>query len=127
MEVALLRRDGRAIVQAAIAAADPAEAVKNTLTSRPHLDKYAEIFIVGAGKASGTMAHAAESVLGRRIGAGCVNVKAGDPARCRRIELNPSGHPVPDSRGMRGARRIAELARHAGAHDLVICLISGGA
>jgi hydroxypyruvate reductase len=66
-------------------------------------------------------------VLGRRIAAGCVNVKAGDPARCRRIELNPSGHPMPDSRGVRGAKRIAELARQASARDLVIGLISGGA
>jgi hydroxypyruvate reductase len=127
MEVAGLRSGARAILRAAIHAADPTEAVKNTLASRRDLDKYERIFVVGAGKASGTMARAAENLLGGRIAAGYVNVKAGDPARCRRIELNPSGHPVPDRRGLRGAKRIAELVSEAGAHDLVIFLISGGA
>ena len=49
------------------------------------------------------------------------------PLRLRRIELNECGHPVPDQRGVEGARRIAEIAAGAGADDLVLCLISGGA
>src|SRR6266700_7798036 len=126
MEVARrLQRDARSILRAAIDAANPTDAVVRALS--PCLPRYERIFVVGAGKASGTMARAAEKVLGKRIEAGCVNVKAGDPAKCRRIELNPSGHPVPDERGQRGATRIAEIARQAGLGDLVICLLSGGA
>jgi glycerate 2-kinase len=45
----------------------------------------------------------------------------------RRIRINECGHPIPDGRGIRGARRIAGIARQAGPRDLVICLISGGA
>ncbi len=121
-----LRRDARAILKSAIQAANPAAAVVRELTGR-NFDRYERIFVVGAGKASGTMARAAEKVLGRRITAGWVNVKEGDPARCRRITLHPSGHPVPNAEGQFGAMQIAQLASTSGPRDLVICLISGGA
>jgi hydroxypyruvate reductase len=122
-----MKKHALAIFKAALAAADPTAAVVAGLTRRRDLDKYEHIFVVGAGKAGGTMAKAAEKVLGKRISAGCVNVKDGDPARCRRIELRPCGHPVPDERGMAGAQRILDLCGEAGAGDLVVCLISGGA
>src|SRR5262249_3896336 len=58
---------------------------------------------------------------------GLLNVKHGDATRLRRVELNESGHPMPDSNGVAGAERIAQIARDAGENDLLICLISGGA
>jgi len=122
-----LRRDARAILKAALAAANPAAMVDAALRGRRDLDRYENIFVVGAGKAGGTMARAAERVLGRRITAGCVAVKDGDPAKSRRIELRASGHPVPDERGVAAAQRIAEICSAAGPQDLVICLLSGGA
>jgi hydroxypyruvate reductase len=122
-----MRKHAMAIFRAALAAADPTAAVVAALTRRRDLDRYQRIFVVGAGKAGGTMAKAAEKVLGKRIAAGCVNVKDGDPARCKRIELRPCGHPVPDERDLAGARRIVDLCGEAGAGDLVVCLISGGA
>jgi glycerate 2-kinase len=122
-----LRKDAKAILKAALAAADPTAAVEEALRGRRDLDRYERIFVVGAGKASGTMARAASKVLGKRIFAGCVNVKDGDPAKARGIELRPCGHPVPDERGVAGAKRIADLCASAGEKDLVICLLSGGA
>jgi hydroxypyruvate reductase len=122
-----LRRDAKAILMAALAAADPTAAVDRTLRARDDLDRYRRIFVVGAGKASGTMARAAEDFLSGRIAAGCVNVKDGDTARTRLIELRPAGHPVPDERGFQGAKRIAQICEEAGESDLVICLLSGGA
>jgi glycerate 2-kinase len=122
-----LRKDARAILKAALVAADPTAAVVAALERRRNLDRYERIFVVGAGKAGGTMARAAEKVLGRRIFAGCVNVKEGDPAKTRRIELGACGHPVPDTRGVEHTNRIAELCTQAGERDLVICLLSGGA
>lgn len=122
-----LRRDARAILKAALEAANPAAMVQAALRGRRDLDRYEHIFVVGAGKAGGTMARAAESVLGRRITAGCVAVKDGDAAKSRRIELRASGHPVPDERGVAAAQRIAELCAGAGSRDLVLCLLSGGA
>jgi glycerate 2-kinase len=122
-----LRRDAKAILMAALAAADPTAAVEQVLRAREDLDRYDRIFVVGAGKASGTMARAAEDFVSGRIIAGCVNVKEGDTAKTRLIELRKCGHPVPDERGFNGARRIAEICTEAGERDLVICLLSGGA
>lgn len=122
-----LRRDAKAIIMAGLAAADPTAAVDQVLRTRKDLGRYERIFVVGAGKASGTMARALEQFLGSRIAQGCVSVKDGDTARTRLIELRPCGHPVPDERGLSGARRIAEICIEAGENDLVICLLSGGA
>jgi len=125
MNVKLLRRHALTIFRAALAAADPADAVVRHLKRRD-LSRYRNIYVIGAGKAGAAMAQAAEKVLGRRIAAGLINVKDGHVARLRRIELNECGHPMPDARGVAGAERIAQIAAAAGKDDLVVCLISGG-
>src|ERR1035438_1707970 len=121
-----LRRHALTIFRAALAAADPADAVARYLARR-NFARFRHIYVIGAGKAGASMAQAAERVLGRRIAAGLINVKDGHLAKLRRIELHQCGHPVPDERGVAGAERIAQIAAAAGAADLVICLISGGA
>ena len=126
MSTRLLRKQARQIFQAALTAADPAGAVARYLKRRD-FSRFRNVYVVGAGKAGATMAQAAERVLGRALTAGLVNVKDGHTGRLRRIELNQCGHPVPDQRGVEGARRIAEMAAAAGKRDLVLCLISGGA
>jgi hydroxypyruvate reductase len=122
----LLRRQALSIFRAALAAADPGDAVLRHLRSRDYA-RFRHIYVIGAGKAGASMALATERVLGRRISAGLVNVKYGNTAKLRRIELNPCGHPLPDEAGVAGAMRIAEIAAQASAGDLVLCLISGGA
>jgi len=122
-----LKKHARAIFKAALAAADPTAAVVQALERRRDLDRYDRIFVVGGGKAAGTMARAAEKVLGNRIAAGCINVKDGDPVKTKRIEVRACGHPVPDERGVAGAQKILDLCNNAEAEDLVVCLISGGA
>ena len=124
------------IFRAALHAADPDRAVTEHLKfdgrtliarrKRYRLSQFDRIQVIGAGKASAAMGRAVERILGRRISGGLINVKDVSH-RLRRIELNESGHPVPDDRGLEGARRIAEIARGAGERDLLICVISGGA
>jgi len=126
MSVRILRRQALAIFRAAVAAADPGDAVRRHLR-RLDLTKFHNIYVVGAGKAGASMAAAAEQVLGKRITEGLVNVKYGHVAKLGHIELNECGHPLPDRRGVDGANRIAEIAKKAGQGDLVLCLISGGA
>lgn len=121
----LLRRHALAIFRAAVAAADPRRTVRETLGGMD-LSRYRRIFVVGAGKASAAMAQAAEQVLGRRIHGGWINTKDGHLAPLRRVHLHEASHPVPDERGVEGARRIAEIAAQAGEGDLLLCLISGG-
>jgi hydroxypyruvate reductase len=122
-----LRQDARAILTAALVAADPTAALEHALRARRDLDRYERIFVVGAGKAGTTMARAVEQFLDARIAAGCVNVRDPNGSKLRRIELRPCGHPVPDERGFNGARRIAEICAEATENDLVVCLLSGGA
>jgi hydroxypyruvate reductase len=73
------------------------------------------------------MARAVERLLGKRIAGGWINVKDGHTAHLRRIHQQECGHPIPDERGVEGARRMSEIAREAGPRDLLICVISGGA
>lgn len=120
-----LRRHALSIFRAAVQAADPRRTVRAVL-EREDLSRYRRIFVVGAGKASAAMAQAAEQVLGRRIHGGWINTKDGHLAPLRRVTLHEASHPVPDARGVEGARRIAEIASEAGEGDLVLCLISGG-
>ena len=132
-----LRSQALRIFRAAVRAANPAEAVLRhakigggvlTASRRKYrLSEFENIYVIGAGKAGAQMAQAVEKLLGPRITAGLVNVKYGHAARLRRIELNECGHPLPDAKGEQGAARIAQLAQHASARDLVICLVSGGA
>lgn len=132
-----LSRDALRIFRAALDASDPAKAIlerlklsNSTLIAgrrRYRLKDFRNIYVVGAGKATAKMAQAVERLLGKRITSGFINVKYGHSARLRRIETNECGHPIPDDRGVEGAQRIAEIARDAGAGDLILCLISGGA
>lgn len=132
-----MKRHALEIFRAALQAADPRQAVLRHFGSDGRLlragrHRYAlaqieRIFVLGAGKASAAMAAGVERVLGRRISAGWINVPDGVTARLRYVALHSAGHPLPDARGLAGALKIAEFARQAGQHDLVICLISGGA
>ncbi len=133
----VLRKKAAAVFRAALEAADPVQAVSRHLRlegglliagrKRYRLSSFENIRVVGAGKASAAMALAVERLLGASIRGGLVNVKYGHVANLRRIELNECGHPVPDPAGIRGAQRIAEIARSCGQRDLLIVAISGGA
>jgi glycerate 2-kinase len=120
-----LRKQALQIFRAALDAADPVDSVVRTLR-RQKYERFRNIYVIGAGKAGASMAQGAERVLGRGITEGFINVKDGHLAKLRRIELHECGHPIPDERGVAGARRIAGIAAKAGADDLVLCLISGG-
>jgi len=125
-----------AIMEAALQAVDPGEAVKRALhlegealqvgEQRYDLAAYEHIYVVGAGKASAPMAVALEGIFGEGITAGWINVKDGYTAPTQTVAIHEAGHPLPDARGVEGSGQIAALLRQAGPKDLVFCLISGG-
>ncbi len=125
-----------AIVGAALEAVDPAEAVRRHLRREGDfltvgdktydLSGLGRLVVVGAGKAGAPMAQAVEGIMGDRIDDGLVIVKAGHALPTERVALVEAGHPIPDGRGLEGARRIEGLISGLEANDLVLCLISGG-
>ncbi|OHD63793.1 MAG: glycerate kinase [Spirochaetes bacterium RBG_13_51_14] len=136
-----IRQDLHAIYSAAIAAVNPAAAIRahvdrigsalqlhsrGRVIKKIDLDDFKRIIIVGAGKATAAMARAIEDIVGDRIDAGCICVKYGYTVPLAKIETVEASHPVPDANGAGGARRIMGLLASADEHDLVISLISGG-
>ena len=119
------RAAARAIFDSALAAAAVRPLVLRALAAvTPPAGR---VVVVGAGKASGAMASAVEEAWGERVAGGLVVVKDGHLAETRRVKLVEAGHPVPDERGAAAARDLLALALGAGADDLVLALISGGA
>ena len=93
-----------------------------------NLDDYDRIYIIGAGKASGSMAEAITELLQTRITNGFVNIPRGmaPGLKTGRIKLNEAGHPLPDKAGVYGARKIIKILEDVKENDLIIALISGG-
>ena len=120
-----LRAAARAILDAALAAADVRPLVQAALPSLA-LPSRGRLVVVGAGKASGAMAAAVEEALGDRVSDGRVVVKDGYRAPTRRIRVVEAGHPVPDERGAAAAREVHALALACGPDDLLLVLVSGG-
>ena len=113
---------------AAVAAAHPSTCVPPNL---PEVPAGGRIIIVGAGKAAAAMAQATEKhYTARGEGgsiSGFVTTRHGFGLPTELIEVIEAGHPVPDENSISSAQRALELAASAGANDLVLCLLSGGA
>jgi glycerate 2-kinase len=94
---------------------------------RYNLRRYERVVVLGAGKATASMAQAVEQRLGSRLQGGFVVVKHGHVVPTRRIVVAEAGHPVPDRSGQRAAARLCAMASELGRRDLLIVLLSGGA
>jgi len=131
-----LREAAVDIIKRGIRAADPYAATVDLLRLdgdrlcvRPleyDLREWDHIYVIGAGKATQTIALALEEVLGDRITDGLVILKRGEPRKLRRIRIIEAAHPVPDEESCRGAQEIVKLARQAGRRDIVFGAITGG-
>lgn len=90
------------------------------------LEKYRNIYVVGAGKATYQMAKTMNELLKGKIKEGYINVPLAITKKIGTIVVNKAGHPFPDKNGLKGAKRIIEILEKADERDLVVCLISGG-
>jgi len=130
------RRIAAQVMQAALEAVDPYQAVQRHLCldggrlvtdgASYDLGDIERIWVVGGGKAGAPMVRAVEDPLGERISGGHVNVKYDHALPTRIVPIQEAGHPVPDQAGIDGSLAIVEILEQTGANDLVICLISGG-
>ena len=109
----------------AVAAADPAILMDKYLPVQPK----GRVIVIGAGKASGAMAKAFETVwqnAGRAPLAGLVVCAYGNVVFPNNIETIMAAHPVPDKNSEIAARRMLDLVNNLTKDDLVVALISGG-
>ncbi|MDI7861707.1 glycerate kinase [Rhizobiaceae bacterium n13] len=109
------------LFDAAVAAADPLEAIRAHLPQRPK----GRTVVVGAGKAASQMGAAFEQLWDGPL-EGVVVARHGPIEPCERIKVLQSAHPVPDEAGLVGSRALLEAVQGLTADDLVIALVSGG-
>ncbi len=135
-----LNREARALalksLESALNAVDPKQLVRSklllknsTLEVTGHsfdLEKFKNVYVVGGGKASGSMAETLEQILGKQITNGFVNVPHGNKHKTEIIRLHKASHPIPDKSGVKGTLHMLEITEQAREEDLIICLISGG-
>ena len=109
------------IIDAAIKAVLPDEAVKKTLNDRKFDGK---VILVAVGKAAWQMAKAASECLGDRI---IVITKYGHVKEpIERIECFEAGHPVPDENSFKATQAAIEMVSGLNKNDTVLFLLSGG-
>ena len=128
------------IFECGLEAADPQEAIRKNVELKDNLliissnekiilEKETRIFVVGAGKASASMALAMEEILGEYIAKGLICVPKEELERnyqLKKIILQPAGHPYVNEGSISGAKKILEIISDLTEKDVVIALISGG-
>ncbi len=122
------------ILQAALSAVDPFSATQSYLRRQGNrltvgdrdydLDRYARVFVIGAGKAGAPMAQAVEAALGDRIADGLVVVKTGHTGPTQSVKLAEASHPTPDQAGVDAGMGILEMAQSAGEDDDLVIVSS---
>lgn len=129
-----LRRHAIEIANAGLAALDPNRAMRAKVkqvdgslvvdgrvysVDRP-------IHVLGAGKATITMAMALEELLGDRITGGLVVVPETHDRALTRIEVMVGDHPIPGDRSSEAGNAMADYAGTVSPGSLVICTFTGG-
>ena len=116
---------------AALAVADPQKIVPEYLAKIfANSPPQKKCLIVGAGKASASMASALERFAKQHWPntelEGIVLTRYGHGSPTEYIEIIEAGHPVPDQAGMDGAKAILHSVNQLNLGDVLIVLVSGG-
>ena len=117
---------------AAVAVADPQVIVPQYLAKIFPIgqEPKGRCLVVGAGKASASMASALEAYAKSHWSQvkleGVVLTRYGHASPTSSIEIIEAGHPVPDQAGMDGAKKIYALTNQLESGDVLIALVSGG-
>lgn len=119
-----IREDALAIIQQAIAAVLPEQAVKAKLAE---LSLPGEITLIAIGKAAWRMAQAAHEHLADQIQSGIVITKYDHAlGQLPGLEIYEAGHPLPDQAGVEATRRAISMVKPLTEQDTVLLLVSGG-
>ena len=85
-----------------------------------------KIYVLGAGKAAGSMAKAFEDQCLFDL-EGLVITRYNHFVKTKKIKVVEASHPIPDLNGYNATKKIIQIAKNTSKDDLVIFLISGGA
>src|SRR4029078_1626382 len=117
------------LFRTAVSAAHPATCLPPLLPALPS----GRLILLAAGKAAGSMAETAEAhyldqirIASERL-TGLAVARHCYARHLRKAGMIGAGHPIPDAAGLEAADRALALADGAGADDLVLVLMSGGA
>ncbi len=141
--ISSLRNQALEILKKGIAAADPAQAVKQVIRVNDfHFDLYLDkhdpdkirqgrwpsVHVIGFGKAACPMVKAAMDLIpSHRLGSKPIAVtNYGNGLVSENFEVLEARHPLPDSAGQRAAIKITRQLKKAQSGELVLVLISGG-
>jgi len=133
-------RDGRKVVldvlESAIGAVSGHELVRHSVVIAGNslrvgsltfdLSKTGDLYVIGAGKGSLSIAKGLEEILGSRIKTGLVIEKRGQGRKLKSIEVVEADHPIPDDDGVRATKKILDIADNAKTNDLVFVCVTGG-
>ena len=117
---------------AAVAVADPQVIVPQYLAKifPAGQEPKGRCLVVGAGKASASMASALEAYA--KVNwpqtklEGVVLTRYGHNSPTSSIKIIEAGHPVPDQAGMDGAKEVLALSHQLKPGDVLVALVSGG-
>lgn len=120
-----IKNDAMQIVEQAIQAVLPDQAVQRALQNRDFSNT--RLHLIAVGKAAWTMAKAADSILGRRIEKGIVITKYGYvQGEIADYQCFEAGHPIPDARSLAATRETLAYVKNLTSDDTVLLLLSGG-
>ena len=109
--------------KAGLDAVRPENIIKNKLPSPPK----GRTYVIGAGKAAASMAKAIELNWPRNLPLnGSVITRYKHSLKTKKIKIYESGHPMPDTAGMKAANNFINNMQELNNNDLLLCLISGG-
>ena len=126
------------LLEAAFVAANPSQMVCNALQVKGSqlrffnhqidLDAIDGIYLVGAGKATGRMAEAAEEILGNYITDGIIIVPPNttEEYTLNCVQIREGGHPLPTHSSVSATKQIITLIKNSPKDALIISLFSGG-
>jgi len=141
MDTGAARRDLELIYRAAIEAVEPRRLVTHAMAGKvaagasvpSMIAQVGRVFVLAAGKAGAGMIRGIEDACGDKIARAILIVPEGITANDVALSANRShaifygGHPVPNASSEQAARAALAMASEAGAGDLLIVAISGGA
>ena len=120
-----MRKEARQVIDAALRAVLPDNAVQRAL--RGYTPPPGRLVLVALGKAAWQMAAAASACLGDAICDGIVITKYGHAqGPLPHLRIREAGHPMPDHNSFAATAEAIGLVRPLTAEDGVLLLISGG-